>query len=283
MRPPRGRDAGYSLRHAERRAQRAAPTTFRPGASARTGASGHHGPRGGSSGTFPPVEGSRRRPRSRPTLSLVAAVALAPAVAGCGSGPRQDANEASGTFSVEVVRASFPAHQHIAQQTELNIAVRNADNRTIPDIAVTIGSPEHAAGVSDTAAAAFGQASEQSGLASSSRPIWILDPNPSTASGAPGNFDPSAENTGPVNGQTANTNTWALGPLEPGRTRTFTWRVTAVRPGSHTISYTIAAGLNGKARAAFSGGRAPTGRLTVSISDRPAAGRLGPTGNVVTR
>ncbi len=214
-------------------------------------------------------------------MGLLAAAAFAPALAGCGSGPRQDVHEPTGTFKVDVLRASFPRQQHLAQQTELNIAVRNADHRTIPNIAVTIGSPDHPRGVSDTAAAAFGGTSQQTGLASTSRPIWILDPNPSTSNGPPSDFDPSAENTGPVNGQTAYTNTWALGPLAPGHTKTFTWRLTAVRPGSHTISYTIAAGLNGKARAVLRGGGAPHGRLTASINAQPAAGRLGPSGNVI--
>jgi len=231
------------------------------------------------------VEGPGRSQGSHRALALLPVAALAAlgggALAGCGSGPRQDVHAPSGTFKIDIVRASFPPRQHLAQQTELNIAVRNADHLTIPDIAVTIGSPEHAPGVSDTAASAFGGSSQQTGLASSSRPIWILDPNPSTASGAPGDFNPSAENTGPVNGQTAYTNTWALGALAPGQTKTFTWRLTAVQPGSHTISYTIAPALNGKARAVLGGGAAPTGRLKVSVDGRPATGRLGPNGNVI--
>jgi len=38
---------------------------------------------------------------------------LAAVAAGCGSGPRQDADEPSGNFPVQVVSASFPANQRL--------------------------------------------------------------------------------------------------------------------------------------------------------------------------
>ena len=41
--------------------------------------------------------------------------------------------------------------------------------------------------------------------------------------------------------------------LRPGETRTFTWQVTAVKSGVHSIKYKIAAGLNGKAKAVVPG------------------------------
>ena len=36
-------------------------------------------------------------------------------VAGCGGGPRQDADEPTGTYKLEVAAAKFPASQSIAQ------------------------------------------------------------------------------------------------------------------------------------------------------------------------
>jgi hypothetical protein len=67
----------------------------------------------------------------------VAALCLL-AVAGCGGGERQDENEPEGNFPVEVVRASFPDHQKLAQSSNLVVTVRNAGDETIPNIAVTV-------------------------------------------------------------------------------------------------------------------------------------------------
>ena len=86
----------------------------------------------------------------------------------------------------------------------------------------------------------------------------------------------------PRGGDTAYTNTWALGRLAPGQTRRFVWKVTAVQAGTHTVKWEIAAGLNGKAKATLAGNRAPSGSITVDISDRPAQSRVDPkTGEVV--
>jgi hypothetical protein len=177
------------------------------------------------------------------------AIGAALAVAGCGGGERQDADEPSGTFKVAVVRASFPAKQHLAKSERFVITVRNTGSRAVPDLAVTLDS--------------FASRSEQAGLADPSRAVWIID-------------------DGPRGGDTAYTNTWALGRLAPGQTRRFVWKVTAVQAGTHTVKWQIAAGLNGKAKATLAGNRAPSGSITVDVSDRPAAARVDPeTGEVV--
>ena len=182
-------------------------------------------------------------------FALIAASAAALAVVGCGGGERQDAAEPSGTFEVDVVRASFPARQHLAKSERFVIAVRNTGSRAVPDLAVTVDS--------------FASRSEQAGLADPSRAVWIID-------------------DGPRGGDTAYTNTWALGRLAPGQTRRFVWKVSAVQAGTHTVKWEIAAGLNGKAKATLAGNRAPSGSITVDISDRPAQSRVDPkTGEVV--
>jgi hypothetical protein len=181
-------------------------------------------------------------------LSVVASLA-AVALTGCGGGERQDANEPSGTFRVDVVRASFPTKQHLAQPERFVIAVRNTGRETVPNVAVTVSS--------------FAERSEQAGLADAERAVWIIDSSPS-------------------GGQTAYTNTWALGRLAPGQTRRFVWRVTAVKAGTHTVKWQVAAGLNGKAKATLSGNRAPAGSVTVDVSEKPAQARVDPeTGKVV--
>jgi hypothetical protein len=171
------------------------------------------------------------------------------AVGGCGGGQRQDANEPSGTFRVDVVRASFPTKQRVAKAERMVITIKNSGNKTVPNLAVTVSS--------------FASRSEQAGLADPSRAVWVID-------------------EGPRGGDTAYVNTWALGSLAPGRIRRFVWRVTAVRPGTHTVKWQVAAGLNGKAKAAMSDNRSPEGSFTVDVSDRPAQSHVDPaTGKVV--
>src|SRR5258708_25274348 len=69
-------------------------------------------------------------------IALVCAVAFA---SGCGGGgPRQDANEPSGDFKVQVLAAKFPAKQSLAKRSIMTITVKNVGTRTIPNVAVTV-------------------------------------------------------------------------------------------------------------------------------------------------
>jgi hypothetical protein len=177
--------------------------------------------------------------------------------AGCG-GTRQDAGEPSGRFALRVDHASFPSAQSVSRDVTLSLVVRNAGSRTAPDVAVTLLGRD-----GSTASAAFAETSDQSGLASRSKPIWIVD-------------------HGPGGGDTAYSNSWSLGPLAPGRSRRFSWTVTPARPGHFDVVYRVAAGLTGKARAVGPGGRAVTGHFRASISDKPAQATVDAAGNVVT-
>jgi hypothetical protein len=180
--------------------------------------------------------------------------------AGCGGGDPQDAHEPSGRFPIQVVRATFPTSQRLAETAQLQIAVRNSGGKTVPNVAVSVLSNEANA---PAAATAFQEATAEQGLAEASRPVWVLD-------------------AGPRGGVTAYTNTWALGALRPGQTRTFVWQVTAVKSGVHSIKYKIAAGLNGKAKAVVPGTAAePAGQFTISISKKPADARVGDNGQVI--
>jgi hypothetical protein len=190
-------------------------------------------------------------------VTAAAAVAVALAAGGCGSGPRQDADEPAGDYRLEVAAASFPPKQSIAQSSTLAISVRNADSKTAPDVAVTV---ETTAATPGESAVSFGQRSGDDLQADSARPVWILD-------------------SGPAGGDSAASNTWALGRLAPGRSKTFKWRVTAVQPGSYTISYRISPGINGRARLA--GGGRTQGSFKVSIADDPVPARVDGNGNVV--
>ncbi|GAC1440034.1 MAG: hypothetical protein NVSMB51_18770 [Solirubrobacteraceae bacterium] len=184
----------------------------------------------------------------RTELGLIGAMA-AVALAGCGGGTRQDAHESSGTYKVQVVRATFPVKQRVAQATQMNIVVRNIGGTTIPDLAVTIDS--------------FNRRDTAPGVADPSRPVWIVD-------------------GGPSGGDTAYNNTWALGPLPAGQSRKFTWRVTAIDPGRFHVRYRLAAGLSGKAVAKLDDGSPAEGNWTVAVSSRPPAASVDPnTGRIV--
>lgn len=178
-----------------------------------------------------------------------ASALLTVALAGCGGGERQDAKEPSGSYDVAVEQASFPPSQTIARGETMRIRVRNAGDKTIPNLAVTVKG--------------FTRRSQQAGLADPNRPLWIVD-NP------------------PRGGDTAYVGTWALGAVRPGRTRTFQWRVTPVVPGSYKLTYQVAAGLNGKAKARLAGGEAAKGEFAVRVSGTPADSRVDPeSGDVV--
>jgi hypothetical protein len=185
------------------------------------------------------------------------AIASAGLFAGCGGGQRQDANEPSDTFKVDVVKASFPQDQSISSAATMKVVVRNADTRTIPNIAVTISSGDASDG------GGFTTRSESSGQADPARALWIVDAEPR-------------------GGSTGYVSTWALGPLRAGQTRSFVWKVTPVAPGSHTLRYRVAAGLNGKAKAQVDGGGEAAGTFRVNVSDKPPQTTVDPaTGDVV--
>ena len=178
-------------------------------------------------------------------------------VAGCGSGPRQDADEPSGSYKLEVAAAKFPASQSIAQDSRMIVTVRNDDTKAAPNVAVTVETEPSKAGQGTVA---FGQRVDDSRLSDNERPVWIV-------------------NEGPPGGDSAATNTWALGRLGAGETKTFTWKVTAVEAGSYTLRYRISPGLAGKAKLA-SGGRTD-GLFKVTIDDKPVPARVNDKGQVV--
>jgi hypothetical protein len=125
------------------------------------------------------------------------------AVTGCGgTGERRD-RDVDGVQTVAVERVSFPARQRVGQQSSFEMIVRNAGQRTIRDLVVTLR------GFSGRAAPDAPQ-----------RPRWLVD-------AAPGG------------GVTTIDDTYACGTLAPGERSTLRWRVTAVQAGTHELDYDV--------------------------------------------
>jgi len=182
---------------------------------------------------------------------LLAALAFV----GCGGDARQDADEPSGAFKVEVVDASFPRLQRIAENVELKIKVRNGESdESLRNVAVTVETKPRG----NDAALAFGRNVRGAGLSDAGRPIWVLD-------------------EGPMGGDVVNVNTWSAGQLGPGQEKELTWKVVPSKVGTYEIAYSVAPGLTGKARAAEG---KTSGRFTVVISDQPVPARVRGDGKV---
>ena len=84
----------------------------------------------------------------------------------------------------------------------------------MPNVAVTVDS--------------FDYTSKYPELAADKRPIWAIERGPGPIAHPPVQ---SQEVSPAGGGQTAYVNTWALGPLAAGQTRTFIWKVTPVKAG----------------------------------------------------
>ncbi|MGH2869958.1 MAG: hypothetical protein ACRDNK_20620 [Solirubrobacteraceae bacterium] len=213
------------------------------------------------------------------SYGIIAGIGASLAVAACGSGgPRQDAKEHSGKFKVDVHAAAFPSTQTLSQHTHLTIAVRNTGNKTLPDVAVTICNTtcaDPAPKGEGTSAQAFAARLSQQYLANPSRPIWVVDQGP-------GPCQYSCQNGGAGAGVSAYSNTWALGPLRPGKTVRFSWKLTAVIPGKHVVAWQVAAGLNGKAKAILGDGSRPQGTFAVDINSAPQQSYVNNNGQIVT-
>ena len=229
----------------------------------------------------PPSIGARfSRARRAGVLAAVALAGAATLSACGGGGSHQDASEPSGKYVVQIVTASFPGAQRLSQHSHLVITVRNADRKTIPDLAVTVcnitcryPAPKGAG----TSSAPFASNLSQDSLSNPSRPIWVLEK-------PPGVCGYSCRSGGAGADATTAANTWALNrPLRPGATATFDWGLTAVRPGRHVVGWEIAAGINGKAKAVLQGGGGqPHGQFVVTISSRPTQAYVDQSGQIVT-
>src|SRR5215218_1492778 len=176
-----------------------------------------------------------------------ATVALAAGLAACGGGQRQDATVPSGNFAVQVTKAKFANHQKLADSNYLQLAIRNADTKTIPDLAVTINT------------VAEGQPNIKS-----RQPLKQLAKGPTSGAAS------------------AATDTFQFGSLAPDQSKDIAWRVTPVRAGTYTVHYEVSASLTGKARAVTPDGSPVRGEFVATISAKPPQSCVTGSGKVTT-
>lgn len=191
---------------------------------------------------------------------------MAVTASGCGGGERQDENEADASYDVTVVDAKFPQRQRLAQKSELAITVRNDDTETIPDLAVTLEGLYYRRDDRD----------RERPLADPNRPVFMIDGVRKRIGGYP-----EVKLAGPGGGPISQAGTWVAGELEPDAERTLRWRFTAVRPGPFELTYEVAAGLDGNAKAVLADDRAPKGKFVGTISSEAPDSRIAADGRTV--
>lgn len=187
-----------------------------------------------------------------------------------GGGERQDANEPSGNFPVEVTTSKFPTSQRLAETSNLILGVKNTGDKPLPELAITIETDDGKANGS------FETRLDDPSLANPSRPVWILENKFPREVGTP-------PPTGLSGGFRAQTNTFGFGSLDPGESRDIVWRVTPVEPGTYTLHYIVAAGLDGKAKAVTADGGEVKGEFVVTISSKPPKASVNDAGKVITQ
>ncbi len=180
---------------------------------------------------------------------------MAALLAACG-GSSSGTNQAAATYRVQVVHASFPTAQRLAQTSLLQLGVRNTGAKAIPALTVTASI---AGREGRNSSLPFGIRDPQPGLTNPNRPVWVLAEH----------FPKLAGSTEPGGAQTANSKTFGFGPLKPGASAETIWKLTAVKAGRYTILYRINGGLDGVAKAQTANGIAAGGSLTVEISSVP--------------
>jgi hypothetical protein len=214
------------------------------------------------------TEVSRYRLRAAVVAALAAFIALS--ITACGDEPSSDANEAEGTYRVQVTDADFPAKQQLGQTYLLKLGVHNTSDKTIPALTVNV-SIKGKEGTGSTLP--FGIRDPQPELAQPDRPVWVLAEH----------YPKFAGSSAAGGAGTSNPKTFDFGALKKGATANLVWKVSAVKAGDYTLLYAIEAGLSGKAKAETSGGATPGGSLSVKISSAERNTEVTDSGEVVEK
>jgi hypothetical protein len=211
----------------------------------------------------------------RRIAALALSLAGVTALAGCGSqvvkGDPQDRAEPHGNFPVRVQSASFPGGQKLAKDSSMQIVVENAGTKRIPNVNVTV---KCGAGLGGS----FMTATDESDVADPERPQFVVNKIPTRTERVNPPIDPA-----PLERSSALVDTYPLGPLDPGRSATFRWDVTAVKAGPYRLCWRVNAGLYGKAKAVASGdSELPVrGEFKGEVSNKPPKAHIADDGKTV--
>lgn len=216
----------------------------------------------------PSIHAPRSRLRAAVAAALAALIALS--VAACGSDESSDANEATGTFQVEVTSAEFPTKQELGQTSLLRLGLRNAGRKTVPALTVSfsVGGEEGRA-----SNLPFGIHDPEPGLAQPDRPVWVLAEH----------YPKFAGSLEPGGAETSNAKTYDFGPLKPGATANVVWKLSAVKSGRYALAYVVGAGLTDASKAEAPSGAASGGTFAVRIVSRTPNKAVNGAGEVVPR
>lgn len=216
----------------------------------------------------PSPHASRSRPQA--AVAAVLAVLLALALAACGGGESSDANEATGTFPIEVTSAEFPTKQELGQTSLLRLGIRNTGRKTVPALTVSFSV---AGKEGRTSNLPFGIHDPEPGLAQPDRPVWVLAEH----------YPKFAGSSEPGGAETSNAKTYDFGPLKPGATANVVWKLSAVKSGRYALTYAVGAGLTDASKAETTGGAAPGGSFIVRIASRTLSKVVTGSGEIVTK
>ena len=165
---------------------------------------------------------------------------------GCGDDDNNNANEEP--WRVAINNVSFPIEQKLGQTSDFKIRVSNESTKPLPNVAISIDS--------------FYYRDEQPGEADPAKPFWIV-------------------NRGPIGGTTAFVQTWALGKLDVGASKTFVWHVTAARAGAKTVKYKVQAETEGVVDTRLPDGQAAQGTTAAVVSPKAPRATVGKDGEVI--
>src|SRR4051812_25802999 len=210
-----------------------------------------------------------------PRAALPGSLSRVSALPGCGrqvgKGRPQEPAGPGGDFPVRVTSAKFPHAQNLAKDSSMQIVVENAGAKRVPNINVTVKCGRGLGG-------SFMTATDESDVADPERPQFVVNKIPTRTERGNPPLDPA-----PLERSSAFVDTYPLGPLEPGRTATFSWDVTAVKAGPYRLCWRVNAGLYGKARAVATGdSEFPVrGEFKGEVSNKPPKARIGDDGKTV--
>jgi hypothetical protein len=219
----------------------------------------------------------------------IAAVALGAGLAACGGGERQDATVPSGSYPVQVTQARFANHQKLSETTYLQLGIRNAGSKTIPNLAVTINTVEQ--GQPNVKSPAYSTGSGQGSfnvriddphLSFPFRPVWILEEHYPTVLTPGQPLKGQLAKTPTSSAASAATDTFQFGEVKPNDSKDIAWRVTPVRTGTFTVRYEVSASLTGDARAVTPDGGPVKGEFAATISGNPPQSCVTGSGQVTT-